>query len=56
MKASDRWERLSVLFEGALVLPPAERDDYLRVHCSDPGIAAEIRAQPSRGATAMVTV
>jgi serine/threonine protein kinase len=41
---SDRWERLSVLFEGALALPPAERDDYLQVHCIDPGIAAEIRA------------
>ena len=41
--ASDRWERLAVLFEGALALPPAERDDYLRLNCSDPGIAAEIR-------------
>ncbi len=42
--ASDRWERLSVLFEAALALPPAERDDYVRLHCSDPGIAAEIKA------------
>jgi serine/threonine-protein kinase len=40
--AGDRWERLAALFEGALALPPAERDAYLRDHCHDPGIAAEI--------------
>jgi serine/threonine protein kinase len=42
--SSDRWERLSLLFEGALALPPADREDYLRVHCSDPGVAVEIKA------------
>ena len=43
-ETSDRWERLAALFEGALALPPAERDAYVREHCPDPGIAAEIRA------------
>ena len=42
--ARDRWDRLAVLFEGALALPPAERDAYLHENCTDPGIAAEIRA------------
>jgi len=41
---SDRWERLAALFEGALALPPDERDSYVREHCSDPGMAAEIQA------------
>src|SRR5262245_39117514 len=42
--ARDRWERLAALYEGALALPPAERDAYVREQCPDPGIAAEIRA------------
>ena len=41
---SDRWDRLAALFEGALALPAAERDAYVREHCSDSGIAAEIGA------------
>ena len=43
-QASDRWERLAALFEGALALAPGERDAFVREHCPDPGIAAEIRA------------
>ena len=42
--ADVRWERLSALFEGALAVPPAERDAYVREHCLDPGMAAEIAA------------
>ena len=41
---ADRWERMAVLFEQALALPSAERDGYLGERCSDPAIAAEIRA------------
>ena len=41
---SHRWDRLAVLFEGALALPPAERDAYVNEHCTDPGIAVEMRA------------
>ena len=41
--ARDRWERLAALFEGALAVPVAERDDYVREHCPDPGIAEETR-------------
>ena len=40
----DRWDRLAALFEGALALAPVERDAFVREHCPDPGIAAEIRA------------
>ena len=42
--ASARWERLAALFEGALALTPGERDAFVREHCSDPQIAAEISA------------
>jgi serine/threonine protein kinase/Tfp pilus assembly protein PilF len=42
--ATNQWERLAGLFEGALALPPAERDAYVRERCPDPAIAAEIRA------------
>ena len=40
---SDRWERLAVLFEGELAVSLAERDAYVRAHCPDPGLAAEIK-------------
>jgi serine/threonine protein kinase len=42
--AGERWERMAALFEGALALTSAERETYLREHCPDATIAAEIRA------------
>ena len=41
---TDRWERMAALFEGALALPPAERVAYVREHCADSDLAAEIEA------------
>ncbi len=48
-----RWERMAALFEGALAVPAAERDAYLREHCPDPKVAAEVRlllASPAEAA------
>jgi tetratricopeptide (TPR) repeat protein len=40
---SDRWQQISILFEGALELPVSEREDWLLASCDDENLRHEVR-------------